>query len=409
MQFVREGEMTYGFFTSSELNKGSNTLRHLPQCGACGLYRHCKSPKMKYTGKGRLKILVIGEAPGREEDEQNEAFVGKAGRRLEEELSLCNINFFRDCWKTNAIRCRPEGNKTPDSKQIALCRPALFAEIRCLEPISIILVGAVAGEAVLGHLWEKGKKFSMSQWLTWIIPYQPYNCWISVHYHPSYLERQHSELTDTLFHRGLKKVLRKTQRPWGEIFNYSADIEPIYKASQAVKALRDFRRSTFVFDYEANCLKPEYEGAEIVTCSCSNGKRTIAFPWSSEVIPAMSELLRGPSKKIGTNIKFEERWTQYFLKHGVSNWVWDTMLAAHVLNNAPGITSLKFQSFVRLGQPKYDTHIEPFLHSGKNRHLNRIRELSLKDLLEYNGVDSKLAYKIAPIQRREMRNERAGR
>jgi len=111
-------------------------------------------------------------------------------------------------------------------------------------------------------------------------------------------------------------------------------------------------------------------------------------------------LLKSSIGKIASNLKFEERWTRYFLKHRVRNWDWDTMLAAHVLNNATGITGLKFQAFVQLGQSQYDKHIEPYLKSSKGQHLNRIREIPLKDLLVYNGMDSFLEIKLATLQKR---------
>jgi len=126
--------MNQGFFTPLEMNKTKQRLNYSTHCGACGLYKGCHSPKMKFHGKGEKKILVIGEAPGKQEDEANEQFIGKAGKRLRHEFKLCDINLNRDCWKTNAIRCRPPANATPDSKQINYCRPALFAEIKKLKP-----------------------------------------------------------------------------------------------------------------------------------------------------------------------------------------------------------------------------------------------------------------------------------
>ena len=132
--------MNQGFFSISELNTSKPKLRHSNYCGACGLYKHCQNPKMTYKGEGRKKILVVN------------AFPDKNEKRLQYELKKCGINLNADCWKTNAIRCRPEDNKTPDSKQITHCRPALFAEIKKLQPNSILLFGSVATEAVLGHL-----------------------------------------------------------------------------------------------------------------------------------------------------------------------------------------------------------------------------------------------------------------
>jgi len=392
--------MNYGFFTLTELNPKRKQLSHSPHCGACGLYKNCHSPKMSYKGEGRKKILVIGESPGADEDDKGEQFVGKAGKRLQYELKRNKINLNIDCWKTNARRCYVEGNPPP-TKEIKYCRPALIAEIKKLQPVSILLFGASAVESVIGYLWKDDEKFALNRWVDWNIPSQEWNCWISVHYHPSYLERSNDDLLNLIARKQLKSALVKTKRPWKTIPDYASNIEIIYKPSQAAKAIRDLK-PTFAFDYETNCLKPEYEGAEIVSCSMSDGERTIAYPWAGEAIEQTSEWLKSPLRKIAANMKFEERWTRYFLKHGVRNWHWDTMLAAHVLNNAPGITGLKFQSFVRLGLKPYDIHIEPYLKpKGRNEKLNRIRELPIKDVLEYNGMDSYLEHKIAGIQKLE--------
>jgi uracil-DNA glycosylase family 4 len=361
---------------------------------------------MKYRGKGQKKILVIGEAPGAEEDKQNEQFVGKAGQRLEYELKRQGIDFNRDCWKTNAVRCRPVDNKTPNSDQIAACRPAVFDEIKQLKPQLILLFGLPAIESVIGHIWDSSGKVTIGKWLGWTIPNQQWNSWLSCNYHPSYLNRQDDKLLDLIFRKHLKKAVNKAKaRPWPDgPPNYEEEIELLYKPRQIIQALKDSYKGIFSFDYEANCLKPEYTKAKIVSCSvCWKGKRTFAFPWYPEIMKAMSQLLRGPAKKIAANIKFENRWTQYVLGHPVRDWYWDTMLASHILNSIGGITGLKFQAFVRLGQLPYDQHIQPFLQSrNKDQHLNRISEIPLKKLLLYNGMDSRLEYEVALLQRKDM-------
>jgi len=78
------------------------------------------------------------------------------------------------------------------------------------------------------------------------------------------------------------------------------------------------------------------------------------------------------------------------------------MLAAHCLDNRPGICSLKFQSLVKMGVPIYNRHLEPYLESHGDGHYNRIQEISHKDLLTYGGLDSLLEYKLMRIQRKEM-------
>jgi len=352
---------------------------------------------MPFRGEGRKRILLVGEAPGSTEDLMNEQFVGKSGKRLRYELKQFGIDINRDCWKTNAVRCHPEENKTPNSKTIAFCRPALFREIRQLQPENILLFGSVSTESVLHHLWGSGRSIDLTSWLGWIIPCQELNAWISVHYHPSYLERQSDPLLDRLFRKDLEAVLKKKGRPWKQVPNFADTVERLYKSSSVIKALRDMKGEV-AFDYETNCLKPEYHGGQIISCAISNGDRTYAFPLMGEMMDAMSAFLKGEVKKIGANIKFEDRWTRWVFKHPVRNWSWDTMLAAHVLNNNQGVSGLKFQAFVQFGQASYDRHIEPWLKVGQG-YLNRIGEIPIKDLLLYNGIDAKLTFELAKKQR----------
>jgi DNA polymerase I-like protein with 3'-5' exonuclease and polymerase domains len=159
------------------------------------------------------------------------------------------------------------------------------------------------------------------------------------------------------------------------------------------------------FDYETNMLKPDSKDAEIICCAvCWQGKKTISFPWTNKTSSAMKRLLVSERlKKVGANIKFEDRWTKAVLGVDVVGWEWDTMQSAHVLDNRPEITSVKFQAFVRLGFGSYDDHIKPFLESvepGGNSK-NRINEVDRNDLLLYCGLDSLLEYKIALHQMKE--------
>ena len=117
---------------------------------------------------------------------------------------------------------------------------------------------------------------------------------------------------------------------------------------------------------------------------------------------AMKDFLKSKTPKIGANDKFEERWCLKHLGISVKNWVWDTVLAAHCLDNRPGITSVKFQAFVRLGVEDYDSSVKPFLEGAGGNGRNRIREVDVGKFLLYCGLDSLLEYKVAKIQAREM-------
>ena len=396
-----------GFFSSSKYTSKNQTQR-MSRCGICGLYKTCKSPRMPYTGEGRKKILVVAEAPGEMEDQKGVQLIGKAGMRLRKSLKKLDIDLDKDCWKTNAVICRPPNNITPDSDKIEACRPNLLRVINELQPNVIILLGYVSVKSLIGYLWKEDVG-SITRWVGWSIPCQKLNSWIIPTYHPSYLIRKNSSVLDILFDKHLKLAIRKRKnKPWKRIPDYRREVEIIINPLQAVKCVREMRgrKGPIAFDYETNCLKPDSKKAKIVSCSISNGEKTIAFPMQERVIDSISKLLESPVPKIASNMKFEDRWTRAKLGHPVKNWYWDTMLASHVLDNRSGITSIKFQAFVLLGQESYDDHIKPFLSSERGSEYNRIHQVDIKDLLLYNGLDSLLEYTVAEKQIKEF-NERS--
>jgi len=398
--------MTKGFFTSSRI-QSKQKISSISHCGLCGLYKHCNSPKMPPTGKGRMKILMVAEAPGRQEDRDNIQLIGKIGKYFRRKhLKPLGIDLDLDCIKTNAIICRPLENKTPEDYMIEACRPNLMKTIKKYQPNVILLLGAIACKSLLSEIWKEDIG-SISRWAGFCIPCTNPNAWIIPTFHPSYISRRGDKILDGIFKKHLKLAIKKAKnKPWTEIPNYEKQIEIITRPSQAAKIIREMikKGGAVAFDYEANCLKPEGEGTEIVSCSiCWRGKKTISYPWQGSAIEATSELLKSPMPKIASNLNFENRWTWVKLGHWVKNWWWDTMVAAHVLDNRPDITSIKFQSFVLLGMPNYNEHIKPFLKSTKNNRFNRIRELDLRDELEYGGFDSYSEYWVAMKQMKQMR------
>jgi len=388
-----------GFFSSSTVQRDSpGTL--IPRCGACGLYRTCKSPKMRPYGKGRMGILVVGEAPGQKEDEKGRPFIGKAGQHLRQVLGEIGIDLDRDAWTTNALICRPPKNKTPDSNQISHCRPNLLNTIREYQPQVVITLGRSALDSILPQYW-KGDIGQMERWAGWRIPLTDF--WLCPTFHPSYLLRMENSLMDRLFETHLTMAFGISTTP-PEQPNWKEKVEVLYEEKTAYEAIRWFDQEGgfAAADYETNCLKPEWPEAKVFSCAISNGKRTIAYPWAGHAITATGMFLKSSrTRKIASNLKMEERWTLKEFGHGVSNWGWDTMLATHCLDNRPGICGLKFQMFVKMGVCSYNESIEPYLEN-QNGPYNRIGEISWKDLLLYNGMDALGEYKLAMIQRKEM-------
>jgi len=392
--------MNKGFFSISKL-QNKQPESHITKCGLCGLYKNCISPKMPPTGEGRKKILIVAEAPGEEEDKRNTQLIGRAGKYTRRVLKTLNIDLDIDCWKTNAVICRREGNATPEDYMIQACRPNLMKTIRKYDPNVVILLGAVACKSLLSKIWKE-EVGSISRWGGYIIPCLKPNTWIVPTYHPSYLLRKNDEVLNKIFKQHIRAGIKKRKsKPWTSIPDYKKEIEVIVRPSRAAKILKEItkRGGVISFDYETNCLKPEYEGSEIVSCSvCWQGKKTISYPWHGEAIDETINLLRSLIYKIGANIKFEDRWTRAKLGFNIKKWYWDTMIASHVINNCPGITNLTFQGFVLLGVEPYDECVKPYLKASGKNHLNRIYEINLRDLLLYGGMDSNVTYKVAMKQ-----------
>lgn len=403
--------MPQGFFTASDLLVKRPLPSLLPRCGACGLLKTCQSPKMPVAGRGERKILVVGEAPGATEDEHNQPFIGQSGQLLQRTLEQADVNLFRDCWVTNSLACRPVDNATPTEKQIDYCRPNLLRALQELKPEVILLLGASAVKSLLSWLWKEdvGK---IGRWVGWQIPSQKLNTWVCPTWHPAAILRnerdQQSGVMELLFKRHLKAACSLKGRPWAEVPDYRKDIRLIFDPLEADVYLDGFLGGAessgkpVAFDYECEGLKPDNGKLQIVSCSLSDGESTCAFPWHGPVIKRMQTFLRSLVPKIASNAKYEERWTRKVFGHGVRNWAWDTMLAAHALDNRPGITGLKFQAFVQLGVDAWDEQAKPFLRADGSNAKNRIREVSLDKLLLYNAYDSLHEWQVAQVQARQL-------
>jgi uracil-DNA glycosylase family 4 len=127
--------------------------RAVAGCTACGL---CKTRTQTVFGVGHREAqwMVIGEAPGAEEDLRGEPFVGQAGRLLDSILSAAGLGRTASgesaVYIANVVKCRPPGNRNPEPEEAARCEPYLRRQIELLRPRMILLLGRVAAQAVLG-------------------------------------------------------------------------------------------------------------------------------------------------------------------------------------------------------------------------------------------------------------------
>jgi uracil-DNA glycosylase len=118
-------------------------------CTKCPL---CQSRTLAVPGAGKAsaRVMLIGEAPGREEDETGRPFVGAAGRFLDQVLEGTGINR-DDLFITNIVKCRPPNNRTPRVGEVETCTSNyLFEQIELIDPALIMLLGGVAAKKMLG-------------------------------------------------------------------------------------------------------------------------------------------------------------------------------------------------------------------------------------------------------------------
>ncbi len=119
-----------------------------PDCTRCKLSTLGRSQVVNSTGNFNADLMFVGEAPGADEDEQGEPFVGRAGQLLTkiiESIGLTREQVFIG----NINRCRPPGNRAPESDETVACKPFLQREIAVVRPRVIVVLGATAAQNLL--------------------------------------------------------------------------------------------------------------------------------------------------------------------------------------------------------------------------------------------------------------------
>lgn len=117
----------------------------------CPLCKLARTRKNAVPGEGQLaaRIMFVGEAPGRSEDDKGRPFVGAAGRVLDDLLKKAGIERSQ-VFITNVVKCRPPGNRVPEEDESAACRPYLDRQVALIRPRVICILGRTAFSSLLG-------------------------------------------------------------------------------------------------------------------------------------------------------------------------------------------------------------------------------------------------------------------
>lgn len=170
------------------------------KCTKCPL---CENRRNIVVDRGNpdAKIMLIGEAPGENEDLQGKAFVGRAGQLMDKMMLEVGIDTNRDTLIANVAKCRPPENRAPKQEEVNQCKPFLLKQIDLVKPKFIVLLGATAlkhlipekADSAMGS--EVGNAFSHSDFP---------GMKIMILYHPAYILRDPRK--KPIMHEHLKKL-----------------------------------------------------------------------------------------------------------------------------------------------------------------------------------------------------------
>ena len=164
-----------------ELKDWTQTLQSIESCNRCELAQSC-TQKVPGKGNQQAELLIIGEAPGHDEDIQGLPFVGRAGQLLDRMLLAIDIDP-REVYITNILKCRPPNNRDPKAEEVLACSRFLLAQINLIQPKVIFSVGRISAQNLLRNQIPVGKLRGRQHALPGTdIP-------LLVTYHPAYLLR----------------------------------------------------------------------------------------------------------------------------------------------------------------------------------------------------------------------------
>jgi len=408
-----------GFFPQKQISliKEFAQIEQDKSCEICGLYKGCNSPKMNYTGGGEKGVLIIAEAPGKKEDEKGVQLIGDAGQLFRKKLKLFDLDLDRDFWKLNAVNCRTPDNRKPTRREMKCCKPRIDKAIRELNPKFIWLMG---GAAVESFYMDRFSGLGITRWRGRCIPDRDTGAWIVPMFHSSFLLRSgEDENLDSVFTRDLKRAVSYLSREPFSFEDETKQVRVLTSFEDVEKLLQEIlsRKDLVTFDYETSGLKPYRPGHKIWTIGLTSDKlypASFSFPyqyphWSPQEFRRLKRLWRRVLREcslVAQNLKFEDMWSRMIVGQILVNWVWDTMVSSHVLDDRSGVTGLKFQAYVRWGALAYDEAVKLFIKVKPGKDFNTLDSVPLDELCLYNGLDALFTYRLYLEQKEELQKKR---
>lgn len=162
-------------------NNWQNLEQAVAACQRCELHL-CRKQTVFGRGSQRARLMLIGEAPGAEEDRQGLPFVGRAGQLLDRIIAGVGLNM-EDIYIANILKCRPPNNRDPSAAEVAQCQDYLQQQVDLLQPQLILALGRIAAH----NLLHVSTALSRLRGQAYVFGQTKIPLWVS--YHPAYLLR----------------------------------------------------------------------------------------------------------------------------------------------------------------------------------------------------------------------------
>lgn len=389
-------------------------------CENCALCTGCRSVLIQPRGSDHPTVLIVGEAPGPEEDKKGTPFVGASGKLLSQLLLEAGIPEEK-VRITNTVRCFPNigGYKIrpPKKEEIEACLPYLKQEIEHVRPKIIVCLGSVSTKALLG------KKVNLKRFRGMEVPYQledGTSVPVVPTYHPAYVLRGQSEA------RGLivsdLKYVKSLYKP-SSVVERTTDYKLITKRSE-VKLLVDtlldkHKKKTLPFgeiavDLETSSLRRFDPASHIVSAQIAwdRGKAVLipvihtGFTKHEFHSPEGAAFLRGQLALLlesgipvsGHNFAFD--YTFLYAKLGIKtkNIVYDGMLAHHCLRGGSDSNTLDYMASRYVNFPPYKRKVKAMIEDGQ------LQQVPIEELVDYGCGDADATLQLSKVICKKLRN-----
>jgi DNA polymerase len=199
--------------TSNKAQRLAAVHQRVCACTKCAHLANSRTQTVFGVGNPDAEVMFIGEAPGADEDQQGEPFVGRAGQLLTRIIKA--MGFARqDVYIANILKCRPDmpagsfGNRAPTPAEMQMCRPYLVEQIDIIQPKVLVALGAVAVEGLLG---TRGTMRELrGRWHSYS------GTPLMITYHPAYLLRNQSPSEKRKVWEDMLQVLERLEKPISE-------------------------------------------------------------------------------------------------------------------------------------------------------------------------------------------------